>query len=252
MVPIRKHLASGLVFATFVLGQTAFGQAAPFTVKMHSAIGEAGRPETRRDLYYREAFRADGSSLWANLDSKLQTTARRIQLVREGRQVTTAEPVRLKSTVRVRDWAVAHWKSRHRDSSCTGRVFGAVALAAIGDATVLGVAVLKFREDTPRATVEVWRAPSLNCYRLFERFEWKSQGAVVSTTTNTAISITVGDPDPALFQVPDSFREVKPSEAAARLREFFEAAEEQHPAVKADKARKYRSLDEAYERANPK
>jgi hypothetical protein len=60
-------------------------------------------------------------------------------------------------------------------------------------------------------TTEMWVAPSLNCQWLYSKYVATVQGKHDVLTEETAISAIAGEPDPALFDVPASAKEVPPS-----------------------------------------
>ncbi len=63
--------------------------------------------------------------------------------------------------------------------------------------------------------VERWLAPSLGCIPL--RVTWISNGRVVRS--EEAQDIILGDPDPALFHIPDEYEEISPLEALRRIQQ---------------------------------
>lgn len=88
----------------------------------------------------------------------------------------------------------------------------------IGRARHLGFDIVKLSSDETTAQVEIWVAPELDDLPVRDRRWWKNaQGAVVSETDQIATEIILGDPDPALFDIPSDYVEMKPSDLAAAV-----------------------------------
>lgn len=94
----------------------------------------------------------------------------------------------------------------------------------IGEETILGFRTIQYQKklgDTDRTT---WLAVDLGCFEIQSQFTWgPGPTGVRSTTLQTTDRVVVGAPSSDLFEVPQGFRRVKPSEAhqavvAARLR----------------------------------
>lgn len=82
----------------------------------------------------------------------------------------------------------------------------------------LGFDIIKLSLDEATAYVEIWLSPELGNLPVRDRRLWKdAQGAIVSETDQIATEITVGDPDPALFDIPSEYEEMKPSDLAAAV-----------------------------------
>lgn len=86
--------------------------------------------------------------------------------------------------------------------------------------TMLGYDVVKVTDlmpNTPAAQqrVDLWIAPALNCFPLREEAFLLKEGEVKARNISTVISISKGDPDPTLFQVPPGLTERSPSAVMA-------------------------------------
>ena len=61
-----------------------------------------------------------------------------------------------------------------------------------------------------------WRAPALDCTSLKAVLE-RTENQKTLVFNNTVTSVTLGEPDPALFSIPSEYREVAPSEMDAEM-----------------------------------
>jgi len=66
--------------------------------------------------------------------------------------------------------------------------------------------------DGEQETVTRWLAPALHCRDIQATMELLSTSGSVKTFRNYASSVVAGEPDPALFVIPQDYREVLPSE----------------------------------------
>ena len=77
-------------------------------------------------------------------------------------------------------------------------------------------AILVAEDKTSR--VERWIIPQLNDLAVKDVRHWKdSTGTIVGTTEQTVTELTVGEPDPDLFEIPVGYREMMPSEIQVAL-----------------------------------
>jgi len=84
---------------------------------------------------------------------------------------------------------------------------------------VLGqnAAVVELQNGDSRSTE--WRAQDLACEELGYTYEQKGQdGAWRTVTQRKSVSLTLGEPDPKLFEIPATAVEAKPSDVSARYR----------------------------------
>ncbi|MCW5977991.1 MAG: hypothetical protein KIT09_07925 [Bryobacteraceae bacterium] len=70
----------------------------------------------------------------------------------------------------------------------------------------------KTTPEKGQVTETRWRAPLLNCMDIYGELEVKSAQGEVKVYRNKVTDVVLGDPDPALFDVPGDYREVPPSE----------------------------------------
>jgi hypothetical protein len=90
------------------------------------------------------------------------------------------------------------------DTRCAAvaRGFG-VAMSADGTGRLLGQAVTKWKHTAPLIEVTLALAPGLDCQALsYSRIEYRYKWVPVRHELFEATSVTIGDPDAALFAVP--------------------------------------------------
>lgn len=76
------------------------------------------------------------------------------------------------------------------------------------------------RMDTQTVSATHWLAPDLNCAALrFLQVASSAEGREIRRFERVAHSVKVGQPDPALFTVPDTYREVSPSQQMKQVHE---------------------------------
>lgn len=96
--------------------------------------------------------------------------------------------------------------------------------ARIGEESLLGYRAVRFQKNLNGTERTTWLAPDLGCFDIQTEYIWAPGAAGVRTTTlQRTERIVVGPPGSGVFQAPETFRRVKPSEAhqavvAARLR----------------------------------
>lgn len=122
----------------------------------------------------------------------------------------------------------------------------------VGTDTILGWPVYVYESsETTRGGTKLtntrWLAPALNCRDIQGRLEIRPESGAAKTSWNRTVSITPGEPDPALFVVPEDYREVSPGEME-RERAKFLGRPVLPPAVE----ERLKSQDEAYFRARSK
>lgn len=109
-----------------------------------------------------------------------------------------------------------------------------------------GLDVVRFsgKMSSTENPVVRWMAPALNCFVLQE------EGTIVADQfrfRRTTASLSIGEPDPLLFEVPDSYTERSPSEVLALARVQMGLPETRNA------SHTYRSLDSIYKsRQEPK
>ncbi len=93
------------------------------------------------------------------------------------------------------------------------------ATNATAQTTMLGYSVLLDHEQHTFGPMSVkedkWLAPSLGCLVMKRSYQMFNNGALTGSTVEEVIAVTVGTPDPELFQIPSDYTERTPSEAMA-------------------------------------
>jgi hypothetical protein len=122
----------------------------------------------------------------------------------------------------------------------------------VGTDTVLGwpAYVYELNHTAENGSKEIttrWLAPALNCREIQGRLEIRSESRPDKTLWNRAVSLTVSEPDPTLFAVPDDYREVSPGEMERERAKSLGRA-----ALPATLEEHLKSKDEAYSRARSK
>ena len=83
--------------------------------------------------------------------------------------------------------------------------------------TVLGHPVVALRLPHPKNVVTTWVAPDLSCEKLQTRIEsLQPDGSYKVSGETRALNLIIGEPDPALFELPSTYVSVKPSELMRR------------------------------------
>lgn len=96
-------------------------------------------------------------------------------------------------------------------------------LNLIGETRILGFAAYGYTQSRRTSRVSrstSWRAPTLDCRELrYLEEQLDENGRVTHTFERVATKVTLADPDPALFVIPDGYREIPPSQANLELME---------------------------------
>lgn len=213
-------LVATLAIMTFYLGTTVANRqilmarpaATLFTLQLN-VYSYSQNPAGDLTSVTTTARRSDGTTVELNSvgDPSLGIDARRITYG-DGRSVSMVDAVGAKTTWPKppdEDVLELHRLLLNPPSNCVfeGEIFE-------GSATVLGhpVKVVKSLR-LPGKTVTEWRAPDLACYRLQYRLEAKQQdSSLILEAEGKAQSLTMGDPDAALFNDGATYAERKPSE----------------------------------------
>ena len=86
----------------------------------------------------------------------------------------------------------------------------------VGYDSVFGRPAEIVRRDFPGLSQRItsWLVPSLGCVRVaYTIEEAQPDGTFVATTSETPLSLTIGEPDRSMFQVPADYTEMSPSHA---------------------------------------
>ena len=92
-----------------------------------------------------------------------------------------------------------------------------------GETKILGYTVFGYTEERAtqrRSRSTSWRSPQLDCRELrYLEEQLDADGRVAHVFERVAAKVTLGDPDPALFEIPAGYREIPPSQANLELME---------------------------------
>jgi hypothetical protein len=185
----------------FVLkSQAASGR--PYTV-VRTENGYDGAGALRYTIQYLEAQRSDGSTMWKAITPIVQQ--RRIQIA-NGDKILMNESLRRKSTY-PNFFAATSMDSRDPETSCLMRgQKNNPGWAVDGTDTIGGYRAVRIVSQAGKRKLITWYAPDVGCAMVQLRLEHET-GLTVQNLT----SLVIGEPDPALFQVPSSFGEGPPS-----------------------------------------
>lgn len=169
------------------------------------------------------AVRSDGSSVESSvlyrLDRSIDSQYRLLSLA-WGIRVLTHEQLRLMTATK--DPAYDNARARQQLApalSCAGSLGGdrPPQGTVVTQETLFGYETYKVVIDMKRSRIAFWRAPGLGCAELrmlSEIFDWNT-GQLIESMDRKAVDIRPGEPDPTLFDLPQGFRNVSPSEAGA-------------------------------------
>ena len=110
--------------------------------------------------------------------------------------------------------------------------------------TILGEKVIKVTRENKQTRWDHWLAPGLDYIELRAELVVKdSDGTIAARTVREAVEILRGEPDPSLFEIPDSFVERSPSEVFAEIEKLRGRPD---PGC-GDKAQRDAHMDRVYE-----
>jgi len=219
-------LTSALVMATIltVRSKAQDVQTQPaFTVVYETSTTSArtGVVLTKRHL---EAHRGDRSTAETLPDYKF--AVRRVILVPEKQEIQVGDALGMKSTL---DYSAAYAALPSRPASASQTISNhctpnpALHADYLGDEMVLGINAFgyhRIEQDSDGASeaIDTWYAPTLSCYPVKMQTQLRdSSGAVTGTFKRRTVSIVMGEPDGALFQIPAAYDEVLPSVLTQQL-----------------------------------
>lgn len=181
-----------------------------------AAAGQAKRGSATRapiaGIRDRDRYRPPKQSIWILFDPYPTINGFELSVLRQPIKASPGIPRRLPQNGLSTPVAVG---SRCEDAHSGGKL--------VGEETILGYQTYKFESNgNPGVTQResTWLALALDCRSLryvVERFG--DSGQLVSGFEPRALSVTLGEPDPGLFEVPTQYRELTPSQASRELRE---------------------------------
>jgi hypothetical protein len=188
---------------------------------------EGGKSRNPND-YHREvveAYRSDGSHVTAelvNLDPR--TPSRRtVWLAPEQQRIRIEDRVRSKTT-----WVGIQHGSRRvtTDPQCGfARMMPETKARMVGESQLLGVRTVvveaEHRLGDPSGQfykTTTWTSPDLDCVTLkMTETRYEKDGTASGSFEMVVDKVVLGPPDPALFEVPTEYTELKPSQMFERL-----------------------------------
>lgn len=167
--------------------------------------------ESRRIL----ATRSDGAAVTAPLD-KQSYRARTIMLPREGKKLVIVDNLRAQSTMYY-PAKTADVRAKGTNPNCAPKSMPNAAPTMLGQYDFLGFKVFKYEHTSKRPGQEsikwtYWYAPDLDSTALKFLAERRADNGILLTQFERyAEFVVLGEPDPSLFVVPDTYRELPPS-----------------------------------------
>jgi len=215
-------LAIGASLITLFFVRSHYAQSASVPAFTVQYTERAVNYTTNKTIYKTGTFahRSDGSA--ARVDINHGPTGeinvnRVIASVPQQRRTVVADAVNVKTTFPWKGNA-SQLQYNASDATC-----GATAEEPVlGYGEFLGIKVVKLVRDSGDRRLESWRAPSLGCYVLWHHIDFrKDDGTVTDYSEWAATGIVMGEPNAELFQEPQDYKEVKPSEMEQAVRAHF-------------------------------
>lgn len=214
----------------------------PVKVRFQETLRVPGKPDflsTDRDY----AVRSDGSVTWTdkqyNFKGELYLTHWNMDL-RDGTKAHGDDATHAMTAVRVAMSAFERAMDRLTPGSgCTARANGLEKAPLPGEhENIAGVDTVKIVViDDQRERITKWRAPTLNCLDLRQLAEFKKpDGSIGEVSDTIAVSITPGEPDPALFVLPSGMENVSYAEHYIRQMSALKGAPPDEEKVRALRA----------------
>lgn len=186
--------------------------ATPYTVMLRESVTDATGRETRNAIWT-FAARSDASRVYAtrrNVSTGRVDSRRYIELA-TGDRIQIGDLWEIRSSVHMSKHALPLQWHRDPKSNCLKNLAGipvAKDEQVVDQSTIAGLRAVRVRW---RAS-ETWYALDHGCAVVQERHDFGN-----SKSEKTLIALIPGDPDPALFLAPRSYRELPPSEFAANV-----------------------------------
>lgn len=188
----------------------------PVTVQQHNEItgpnvGKAAILELRT-----VAVRSDGSRVDVTREPRKGWITREISFA-NGTVQTVYDDVKTVSTSQVSSAEMQnHWKTLpDPQASCAAPINGVKPphpSVVKGTEVRLGIPVVRIFTGS---NLTVWMAPSLGCLALEHSVDWDSSHPGTNLSELKVDTVTLGDPDPALFSIQPTYTEMLPSQAQA-------------------------------------
>jgi hypothetical protein len=163
------------------------------------------------------AVRSDGTTSSGSLNQR--TGYRRIRSRQAKKEVTVNDFLKLKTTL---DYGYIPFTPPRRtmpaDCRPHGSEFSSLGVEMIGDYRAYRYQFMTVLTDGSKREYTQWLAPDLGCWEIQQTTRgYDSRGVLDGLFEKKVVEITPGEPDDALFAVPDAYVEVKPSEREKAL-----------------------------------
>lgn len=207
----------------------------PYTVVLRETVRGPDGTITAGPEYTR-SVRSDGSTLLRVVGKSSQ----RLLEYSSGDQIETNEKTLTKSSIKKPRHNAAE-RQRDPDSNCLNSMAGNPMTSPpeklLGEETISGYRTAKITSGITTA----WYALDYGCALVKDRWEFSA----TEISEKDLVSVTAGEPDPTLFDVPAHFREVTPSERIVGPQGESAACNEHSKSV-------LKKLDENYKRLKSK
>lgn len=217
----------------------------PFTATLMSRTFDSqGKLKTTQ--VYRVAERADGSRAEVRDLLNQESVGTRVVVDMDSRTRTAIDPItESKTTYQLRPDEI-EFRKRVHGGFCASQEPRKRRVILGHEAYLVTTNRKSVQSDgsSVLTRVDSWHAPGLGCFVMAKSAYMIIGGVVVSKTDAEVTSITLGEPDPGLFKVPN-YTERRPSEVFAELGKRRNAASADSPQC----ARTGDKLDEVYLRA---
>ena len=186
-----------------------------FLVKMYGKAGLVDNPTKFHERYFFYAVRSDGSyaqGAYTELpNGGMLIESRGVTLVPEKTMRGVSDRTRSVTTFHLKQEQIIKPYARFTDPTCATNPLDLRKFQVIGEDTILEFKVFHLQEVN--GIEQHWRAPDLDCYALRKRFEFqRPDGTVSDYSEESAIAVVVGEPPPALLEVPGNYVEKTPSQ----------------------------------------
>lgn len=201
------------------------------------------------------AFRRDGARAEVPLPEGRDYSIYASRLViRPDQQIysSVVDSLKIKTSVPLSPGSAAFYRSRPAASNCADPQ--EAPKQYLGEESRLGLIVHRFdrsetRPDGEIATFSLFRAPQLDCVPLKNIATWKKPDGTVSTDEKIVIKIERRSPDPSLFEIPSTYRELPPSEFDRTIAVATGRSTTQPPGYSRAAEQRDRRYSEAWQRA---
>jgi len=180
------------------------------------------------------AFRADGSYAWRGYTSDREPTVAVVTLVPQNQEVSMDFRSGLKSSYYLNRPPLPF----KTDGDCTKKLQDGMAVVRTGN--FMGYPIVVIRGNVAggpghTGNAESWLAPDFGCQAVYHRVDWTlPDGRIAQVLEKTTINLSLGNPDPAIFEIPKNLVESPPSQRIQNAA-IAKKADEKYLRSRADK-----------------